>query len=162
MKEYLAIPQPDEVSIEEREDAMGGYFMMFASLAVGLPLPIINLIAAIIYYGLNKKKSPFVHFHSLQSLISQIPTSLLNAGLVFWFLRIMFYGNQEFDDTFMGYFWTVILANILYFVFSIIAAVRARKGRFFYFVFFGRIAYEMAYIKKDQNDKAAPVNKPPR
>ena len=41
---FHPLPQPNEVSSREREDGMGAYLMMFASLGVGLPLPIINLI----------------------------------------------------------------------------------------------------------------------
>jgi len=52
---------------------MGAYLMMFATLAVGLPLPLINLVAAFIYLYINRKTSRFVHFHALQSLYSQIP-----------------------------------------------------------------------------------------
>jgi hypothetical protein len=55
-KAYHPVPQPEELSNKEKDDAMGGYLMMFAALAVGLPLPIINLIASIIYYYTNKKK----------------------------------------------------------------------------------------------------------
>ena len=44
---YAEIPQPEEVSTREREDAMGAYLMIFGALAAGLPLPIINLIAAV-------------------------------------------------------------------------------------------------------------------
>lgn len=161
MSDYHPIPQPDDISIEEKEDAMGGYFMMFASLAAGLPLPIINIIAAIIYYYLNKKKSPFVHFHSLQSLISQIPTSLLNVGLVFWTLRI-FLNDWGFSDNYKGYLITVLIANLLYVIFSIYAAVRARKGMFFYFLFFGRIAYEAAFRVKPESEGNSIVNKPPQ
>ncbi|MGB2136003.1 MAG: hypothetical protein ACPHVU_00280 [Flavobacteriaceae bacterium] len=54
---------------------------MFAAFAVGLPLPVINLIAALIYYFVNRKKSRFIHFHCLQSFLLQIPTTLLNWGL---------------------------------------------------------------------------------
>ncbi|MCH8319303.1 MAG: hypothetical protein IIA88_12580, partial [Bacteroidetes bacterium] len=42
---YLPVPQPDEIPTREKEDAMGAYLMMFAAIAAGLPLPIINLIA---------------------------------------------------------------------------------------------------------------------
>ena len=51
--QYHPVPQPDDIPVREREDAMGGYLMMFAALAAGLPLPIINLIAAIIYFYIN-------------------------------------------------------------------------------------------------------------
>lgn len=160
MMEYKPLLQPDEISITEKEDAMGAYLMMFAALAVGLPLPVLNLVAAIIYFYINKKKSPFVHFHALQSLLSQIPTSLLNAGLIFWSVRAFFF-DWEFSDLFWGYFWTVITANILYVGFSIYAAVKARAGEMVYFIFFGRVSYEWAYrLKEDQPTKA--VNQPPK
>ena len=47
---YHPVEQPDDISLRDREDAMGGYLMMFAALAAGLPLPIINLIASIVYW----------------------------------------------------------------------------------------------------------------
>ena len=47
--EYAPIIQPEEIPTRVREDAMGAYLMMFGALAAGLPLPIINLLAAVIY-----------------------------------------------------------------------------------------------------------------
>lgn len=161
MAEYHSLPQPNEVSTREREDAMGGYLMMFASLAVGLPLPIINLIAAIVYYYINRNKGRFIHFHVLQSLLSQIPTSLMNAVLVFWTVRIFFF-NQAFTDVYKGYLAITAVANLLYFIFSIVAAVRARNGRFYYFLFFGKLAYHVAYQKKSEGEPDKPVNIPPQ
>jgi len=158
-EEYHPLPQPDEVTIREREDAMGAYMMMFAAMAAGLPLPIINLIAAIIYYYINRSKSKFVHFHSLHSLLAQLPTSILNAGLIFWSIRIWLF-DWELSDYFIGYIWMVVFANLLYFIFSIVAAVRARRGRFFYFLFFGRYAYEVVYRVKEEA-KSVSFNKPP-
>ncbi|MBT3421771.1 MAG: DUF4870 domain-containing protein, partial [Bacteroidetes bacterium] len=90
-KEYHELPQPDQIADREKEDAMGAYFMMFASMAIGLPLPILNLVASIIYYYLNKAKGRFVRFHTLQSLLSQLPLTLLNAGGIFWLIRILYY-----------------------------------------------------------------------
>lgn len=162
MAEYHPLPQPDEIGIEDREDAMGGYFMMFAAMAAGLPLPLINMVAAVIYYYINKKKSRFVHFHSLQSLLSQLPTSLMNAVLVFWALRIWFTG-WEYSSTFKGYVAVVIAANLSYIGFSIWAAIKARRGQMYYFLLFGRVAYHFAFLKKDgEDDNSAFVNQPPR
>ena len=42
------------------------------------------LVAAVIYYYVNREKGRFVQFHTLQSLYSQIPVTLLNSGLVAW------------------------------------------------------------------------------
>ncbi|PCJ86035.1 MAG: hypothetical protein COA57_06735 [Flavobacteriales bacterium] len=162
---YHSLPQPDELTTREKEDAMGAYLMMFAALAAGLPLPIINLIAAVIYYFVNKSKSRFVRFHSLHSLYAQIPTTIMNAALVFWTVRNLVSCGESFscfDDFYIGYFWTVVIANILYFVFSIIAAVKARKGQFYYFIFFGKLTYEQVYrIIEGEGEKQQAVNKPP-
>ena len=46
---HIALPQPHEIPKRDREDAMGAYLMMFAAWGAGLPLPLLNLLAAIIY-----------------------------------------------------------------------------------------------------------------
>ena len=160
--EYIPLKQPDEISVREKEDAMGAYLMMFASVAAGLPLPIINLIAAVIYFYINKSKSNFVYFHSLQSLYSQFPTSIINAGLVFWSVRIFIFKDWDMTDMYRGYIAMAIVANLIYFIFSLVAAVRARKGRMYYFLFFGKIAYHYAYMVREENLSGGnQVNKPP-
>ncbi len=158
--DYIEIPQPDDIPIREREDAMGAYFMMFASLAAGLPFPIINLIAAVVYHFVNKSKSRFVHFHSLQSVLSQLPTTLINAVAVIWFVRLLI-KEADFPDIFLGYLAMAAVVNILYFAFSIVAAVRARRGRMFYFLFFGRISYHYAFLNKEKVERQH-VNAPPK
>lgn len=157
--DYYPIQQPDDMPVREREDAMGAYFMMFASLAAGLPLPIINLIAAIIYYHINKHKSRFVRFHSLQSLLSQLPVSLLNAGLVIWAITLY---KQDFnvDYSFLIYLSIVVLANLVYLGFSIVAAIEARKGRMYYFFFLGRFSYDIVYKVKDEHETMFRNNPP--
>ncbi|MDQ3191216.1 MAG: DUF4870 domain-containing protein [Bacteroidota bacterium] len=160
-QQYYSLPQPQELTVRECEDAMGAYLMMFASIGAGLPLPIINLIAAVVYYYINKSNSRFVRFHSLQSLLSQIPLTLLNAVAVFWTVRILFYNSFTFSDNYIGYILMLVLANLIYFIFSIIGAVKARKGRFYYFVFFGKVAYESVYRIKTETEIPEIINKPP-
>src|SRR4051812_33059988 len=126
---YYPLPQPEELTIREKEDAMGAYLMMFAALGAGLPLPIINLIAAIIYYYINKTNSKFVRFHSYQSLISQIPTTIMNAVMIFWGLRIAISDSWHLTNNFKGYVAMVFIANLIYFIGGIIGAVKARKGQ---------------------------------
>ena len=144
------LPQPHELSEREKEDAMGAYLMMFASLATSLPLPIINLIAAVIYYYINRKKGRFIHFNCLQSLLSQLPTTLVNWGLLYLVLQIFFFDNYELSDYFYAYLGFSIIANLVYFIFSLVAAVRARKGIFMYFIFFGPYAYQKVYAKRNR------------
>ncbi|MBA3900157.1 MAG: DUF4870 domain-containing protein [Bacteroidetes bacterium] len=160
-QQYYPLPQPHELTVRECEDAMGAYLMMFASIGAGLPLPIINLIAAVVYYYINKSNSRFVRFHSLQSLLSQIPLTLLNAIAVFWTVRILFYNSFTFSDNYIGYILMLVFANIIYFIFSIIGAVKARKGRFYYFIFFGKVAYESVYRIKTESQMPDIINKPP-
>lgn len=159
--EYHPLPQPDEIPVREREDAMGAYFMMFATAALGLPLPVINMIAAIIYYFVNKSKGRFVQFHTLQSLYSQIPVTLLNIGLVVWVITNLV-KEYDFTEVFWGYLVMTATANLIYLVFSIIGAVKARKGMFYYFLFFGKLSYAQVYRVRAGEGTKQHENKPPK
>ncbi len=159
--EYHDLKQPEELTKREKEDAMGAYLMMFASIGAVLPLPIINLIAAIIYYYINKSNSHFVRFHSLQSLTSQFPTSMLNAAGVFWAAQIFLFENLEVTDAFKGYIIMVVIANLFYFIFSIMGAIKARKGQMYYFFFFGKLSYHQVYLRRAESSSENPVNIPP-
>lgn len=134
--------------------------MMFASVAVGLPLPVINLIAALVYFFVNKSKGLFVHFHAFQSLISQLPTTVVNVVSIFWVVRIYFF-DWPVTDLFRGYLAMVIILNLVYFVFSIVGAMRARKGRMYYFLFFGRLSYKTVFRVKDTGNEKN-INLPPK
>lgn len=149
MESYL-LPQPHELSERDREDAMGAYLMMFAALAISLPLPVINLVAAIIYFYANRKKSRFIHFHALQSLISQIPTTLVNWGLVFWSVKIWILKHLELTEEFFYYLGFAGIVNTVYIIFSLIAAVKARRGQMYYFIFFGTIAFNLVFNRKSE------------
>lgn len=162
MTEYHPVEQPGEIPLRAREDAMGAYLMMFASIGAGLPLPVLNLIASIIYYYVNQSKGRFVDFHLKQSLFSQIPVTLLNAVAVFWAIRIFFFDHFAITQTFTGFLIAVGLANLIYFAFSIVAAVKARKGRMYYFIFFGKLSYHLAYQVKPEKSQTEAVNMPPK
>ena len=157
---YHPLPQPDEIDVRVKEDAMGAYFMMFATTAMGLPLPILNLVASIIYYFVNRDKGKFVQFHTLQSLYSQIPVSLLNSGLVAWTI-VNFAKDFDFTSMYWGYLVMTAVAVLIYFAFSIVGAVKARKGIFYYFLFFGKLAYHQVYRIRPDDGLSAPKNRPP-
>lgn len=160
--EFYPLHQPSEIPEREKEDAMGAYLMMFAAVAIGLPLPVINLIAAIVYYFVNRKKSRFIHFHCLQSLLSNIPTTIINWVLVIWGVRI-FFTDQILTEVFWAYAIFAGVSTLIYFVISLIAAYRARQGKMYYLLFFGKISYEVAYRirPEDSIQSTEPVNKPP-
>lgn len=160
--EYYPLPQPEEISEREREDAMGAYLMMFAAVAIGLPLPIINLIAAVIYYFVNRKKSKFINFHCLQSLLSQIPTTVINWVLVIWGVTILF-TDRELTTEFWAYAIFAGVSTLIYFIISLIAAYKARQGKMYYLLFFGKISYDVVFrVKAGDNQQSTELgNKPP-
>jgi len=158
--DYHPLPQPDQIETRVKEDAMGAYFMMFATAAMGLPLPILNLVAAIIYYYVNRDKGRFVRFHTLQSLYSQIPVSLLNSGLAAWTI-VNLVKDLNFTGFFWGYLIMVATADLVYFIFSLVGAVKARKGIFYYFLFFGKLAYHQVYRIRPESPQSPLRNRPP-
>jgi uncharacterized membrane protein len=158
----VRLPQPDEIPEREKEDAMAAYLMMFASLAIGLPIPLVNLIASVIYFLVNRKSSRFVAFHSLQALLTHIPVVLLNAGLVGWLIANLV-TQAIFWPAFFWYMSFTILINVGYIVWSIIALVHARKGRFIYMPLVGRLCFAR-YYGPEAEARRAPrkwENKPP-
>lgn len=159
------LPQPEEIPTRDRDDAMGSYLMMFGSWAVGLPLPIISMIVAGVYHAMNGKKSRFVAFHSYQSMITEYAISSLNLLLIAYWIVLLVRGGE-----FPSVFWAGLVFagcwNIAYIVFSIIGAVRAYKGRFFYFPFFGRLAFARYYgddpVFPNGMESVVSRNEPPR
>jgi uncharacterized membrane protein len=150
----VRLPQPEEIPDREKEDAMGAYLMMFASLAIGIPIPLANLIASVIYFFVNRKNGTFVAFHALQALLTHVPVVLLNAGVVGWLVGILIVPpHNNFGPAFFWYLFFVVLVNIAYIVWSIVALVHARKGRFFYMPLVGRMCFARYYGPKAQSSR---------
>jgi uncharacterized Tic20 family protein len=158
----VRLPQPDEISDREKEDAMGAYFMMFAALGLGFPLPLINLIASLIYFVIHRRKSRFVAFHALQSLISHLPVAAFNVALIVWLLWILA-TTTHFASEFFVFLVFVAFANILYIVYCVVALTRARKGQLYYMPFFGRLCYATYYGPNARSmQKPVEPNRPPQ
>ena len=161
----IILPQPNEISQTEKDSAMGAYMMMFATWILGLPLPFFNIVAAIIYHFLNKKESKFVAFHTYQSLVSQIITSVFNAILIGWSIKIFVYyitkHKNQFSLDFFIYIGVVILINLLYVILSIIASVKAAHGKFFYFPILGKMVFVKYYMSNMSNPSSQQYNEPP-
>lgn len=158
--QFHPLPQPEELAEREKEDAMGAYLMMFAAWGAGLPLPLINVIAAIIYYFVNRGKGRYVLFHCHQAMSTQVATGLVNAGAVFWSLRIFFSEHWHIQRYYVAYLLTAVIINVFYFGYSIAAAVKARRGQIFYFPFFGLLAYRAAFAVRDET-RPSLANRPP-
>jgi uncharacterized membrane protein len=158
----IRLPQPEEIPERERDDAMGAYLMMFASLAIGLPIPLVNLIASVIYFLVNRRTSPFTAFHSLQALLTHVPVVLLNAGAVGWLIGILV-SQAGFHAAFFWYLFFTVLVNIAYVAWSIVALIHAHKGRFFYMPVVGRFCFSRYYSARARARRERPrwENKPP-
>ena len=159
----IRLPQPEEVSKGERGDATASYLMMFGSSIATLPLPIVNLVAAIVFFLVHRNKSRFVAFHSYQSMLGQIPVSLLNMSVIAWAVYTFF--NEGSWVLVGGYAALVGVVNVVYMVISLIAASKAHKGQVHYMPVFGKHAFERYYgpHARPLNDlpEALPPNRPP-
>lgn len=112
----------------QSEKASNSYLMSMIAIMVGLPMPIFNLIATLIFYGANRKEGFFVRWHCTQALFSQIILLLFNAPAFIWFFSIVF-GDNEFNNNFFAYIIVVFIINLLEFIATIITAIETRKGR---------------------------------
>lgn len=136
----------EDVTPENRERAMAAYLTMFATSAVGLPLPFINFFAAMAFHLFIKSSGQFVAFHSYQSMLSQLVVSIINGVAVVWTVISFISGN--FSNAFFAYIAGAALVNIGYVIISLVAAYRAYNGRMIYFILFGALAYRYAYGNK--------------
>jgi len=88
----------------------------------------------------------FTAFHAYQALLTHIPVSLINAAAVIYGGAVVFFDYHSHLFHFSAFLVFAGILNVLYMVFSIIACVKARKGVFYYFWIFGRLAYAKYYV----------------
>lgn len=120
----------------ENERASNSYLMSTIAVIIGLPLPIVNLIATSIFYFNNRKSTFFVRWHCLQALLSQVLIMIANAVGVSWTLSILF-GDRSLTNQYIAYVITLIAFNAIEFIATIYAAIRTRKGKHVEFWFVG-------------------------
>jgi len=116
--------RPDEY---EAEKASNSYLMSVIAIMIGLPLPIINLIATAIFYFGNRKSTHFVRWHCTQALLAQGITVGMNAVGIYWTLAIIF-GGHEITNSYIAYMFTILLFNLAELIATIYSAIRTRKG----------------------------------
>jgi len=125
--------KPDEY---EAERASNSYLMSVVALMAGLPLPVINLIATLMFFFGNRRSTYFVRWHCTQALLAQAITLVMNAAGVYWTLSILF-GDNHISNPYIAYIITIILFNILEFVATMYAAIRTRKSKHVVWWLFG-------------------------
>ncbi len=111
----------------EAERASNSYLMSLIAVMSGLPLPIINLLASLIFFLGNRKGSYFIRWHCTQALISQIALLGVNSTAFWWIIGIIM-GKEDITNTFIAYLITALLFNLTEFVATLYAAIQTRKG----------------------------------
>lgn len=126
----------------EREAASNAYLMSLVGAIAGLPLPVINLAATLMFYYMNRHRTAFVRFHCLQAALSQVFIIVINSLAVSWMIKVIF-TDEEASRLFISYVVTVLLFNFAEYISNIAGAIHARNGKVFSIFFFGTVSYVM-------------------
>lgn len=145
----IKIPQPDEVSRKDRENGFGAYIMMFAGIY--FPLPFVEIVSSFIYYIYFKKRSRYAAFHAYQSMLGQIPVTIVNTGFFVYLIVLLvrlFRDEMMMEaerNSFFAFLILVAVINVAYIIVSLYIALNAKKGCITYMPLAGRMAYDKFY-----------------
>lgn len=112
----------------EMESASNSYLMSLLAAMAGLPFPIINLVATVIFYLGNRRNTYFVRWHCTQALVSQLPLFCINSVLFWWTVRVVV-GWTPLSSLYFAYLFTVVLFNVVDYVATIYTMIAVRRGR---------------------------------
>ena len=112
----------------EMESAANSYLMSLLAAMAGLPFPIINLVATVIFYLANRRNTYFVRWHCTQALVSQLPLFCTNSVLFWWTVRVVV-GWTPLSSLYFAYLFTVVLFNVIDYVATIHTMIAVRRGR---------------------------------
>ena len=122
----------------EAEKASTSYLMSLLALVVGLPFPIINLIATILFFLMNRKSTYCVRWHCTQALLSQCTLLMMNSYGFWWTISIMF-GPESITNKYIAYIFVILIFNISEFIATIYSAIQTRKGKHVEWWFYGTL-----------------------
>jgi hypothetical protein len=122
----------------EAEKASNSYLMSLIALMVGLPLPIINLLATTFFYLGNRKGTYFVRWHCTQALLSQFSMLFVNSFGFWWTISIIF-TSETVTNNYIAYILTAVLFNVTEFIATIYTAIQTRKGIHIQWWFYGSL-----------------------
>ncbi len=139
-------------SPQDRDQASWAYFVSFASLGLGLPIPFLSLVAGIVFHAVQHRKSRFIAFHSWQALLVGLPASLVVGVWSFWGLGVLFEyfmtaGHLKAD---LGVFWGLGAVSAVLLTLEVVlglkAAAAAKRGELFGFWGVGGVCRRLAGI----------------
>jgi len=127
--------EPDE---HETETASSSYLMSLIAIIAGLPLPIVNLIATLIFYLGNRTSTYFVRWHCTQALLSQLSMLFINSYGFWWTISIIF-TDETITGNYIAYIIVAIIFNLTEFIATIYTAIQTRKGIHVEWWFYGTL-----------------------
>jgi len=127
-----------EPSEHEAETASSSYLMSLIAIIVGTPLPIVNLLATLIFYLGNRKSTYFVRWHCTQALLSQLSMFLINSYGFWWTVSIIF-ADEAINSRYIAYIIAAIIFNLTEFIATIHTAIQTRKGTHVEWWFYGSL-----------------------
>lgn len=125
-----------KISEPELEKASNSYVMSLMAVMVGLPMPIVNLLATLFFYVGNRKQTYFVRWHCMQALLSQASVLLVNSYGFWWSISIIF-TDDTITNKYIAYMLTAFIFNVSEFILTIYTAVKTRKGEHISWWFYG-------------------------
>ena len=123
----------------EAEAASNSYLMSLIAIIVGLPLPIVNLIATLIFYLGNRKSTYFVRWHCTQALLAQLSLLFISSYTFWWTISICFKG-EPITSNYIAFLIVVIIFNLTEFITTIYTAIQTRKGIHVEWWFYGALS----------------------
>ena len=141
----------------EMERASNSYLMSLVAVIGGLPLPIFNLLATILFYLGNRKSTLFVKWHCTQALLSQLGLFFFNSAGFWWTIAVIFQEKQA-TNYYIAYMITIVLFNIIEFIGTLIMATKTRNGEHPELFFFSDITDLICKTNKIE-DAQIPTNK---
>lgn len=127
--------EPEEY---ETEKASNSYLMSMVAVVAGLPLPVINLLATLIFYMGNRKGTYFVRWHCIHALFAQLFLFFINCLAVWWTIYITF-SSATMNNEYIAYIFTVLIFNLAGLIAAIYSAIQTRKGIHVEWWFFGSL-----------------------
>ncbi|MBR6285523.1 MAG: hypothetical protein IKR18_00825 [Bacteroidaceae bacterium] len=128
----------ETASEDEMTRASSAYLMSLIAVVIGLPMPIINLVATGIFFFMSRRAAFFVRWNCVQAFLSQIPLFVMNNILFWWTVRILF-GYSLLSNEYVAYFVVVNIYNLFDLFATVRSAMLTRRGRTFRWFFYSTL-----------------------
>jgi len=112
--------------------------MSLLAFMIGLPLPIVNLLATLIFYLGNRKATYFVRWHCTQALLAQLSVLFMNSFGFWWTIKIIL-TEVTLTNSYIAYMLTVLAFNLTEIIVTILTSIRVRKSQHLEWWLFGPI-----------------------